>query len=86
MVPQLCTTPSPAGLVDLLAYCVQALGLPKVVSAAIEARDAAFAAVESGPSRRPWEHARRCEVVVAAGEDDWDGSDMYLSFTPPNSE
>lgn len=79
-VPQLCTTPSPAGRVDLLGYCVHALGLPKVVSAAIEARDAARAALESGPSRRPWEHARRCEVVIAAAKPDWDQRDMYGSF------
>lgn len=82
LVPQLCTTPSPAGLVELLSFCVHALGLPKVVSAATEARDAARAALELGPSRRPWEHARRCEVVIGAAEADWDERDMYVSFNP----
>lgn len=81
LVQQLCTTPPPAGLVDLLAYCVHALGLPKVVHAATEARDAARAALEVGPCRRRWEHARRCEVVIAAAEADWDERDMYVSFT-----
>ncbi|WGX97258.1 hypothetical protein [Nocardioides sp. L-11A] len=86
MVPRLCTTPPPAGLVDLLGYCVHALGLPKVVSAAIAARDAARAALEVGASRRPWEHARRCEVVFAAAEADWDERDMYASFAQPSAE
>ncbi len=86
LVPQLCMTPPPTGLVDLLAYCVHALGLPKVVNAATEARDAARTALASGPSRRPWEHARRCEVVIAAADADWDERDMYASFSPSVAE
>ena len=86
LVPQLCEPPPPAGLVELLSYCVPALGLPKVVSAATEARHTALAALESGPSRRPWDHARRCEVVIAAAEADWDEQEMYVSFSPPNAE
>lgn len=83
LVPQLCETPPPAGLVELLSYSVHALGLPKVVDAATEARAAALAALEAGPSLRPWEHARRCEVVIAAAESDWDEQDMYVSFGRP---
>lgn len=86
LVPQLCETPPPAGLVELLSYSVHALGLPKVVSAATQAREVALAALEAGPSRRPWEHARRCEVVIAAAEADWEEQDMYVSFSPPNAE
>lgn len=85
LVPQLCETPPPAGLVELLSYCVHALGLPKVVNAAKEARDAVLAALETGPSLRPWEHARRCEVVMAAAEVDWDEQDMYESFSAPTA-
>ncbi|MCR1781906.1 hypothetical protein KVF89_05105 [Nocardioides carbamazepini] len=83
MVPQLCESPPPAGLVELLSYSVHALGLPKVVAAARDAREAALTALEAGPSLRPWEHARRCEVVIAAADSDWDEQDMYVSFGGP---
>lgn len=83
LVPQLCETPPPAGLVELLSFSVHALGLAKVVNAAKEARESALAALETGPSLRPWEHARRCEVVIAAAQADWDEQDMYESFSAP---
>lgn len=85
LVPQLCETPPVAGLVELLSYCVHALGLPRVVNAATEAREAAVAALESGQSLRPWEHARLCEVVIAAAEADWDEQDLYESFSAPTA-
>ncbi|MBM7517120.1 hypothetical protein [Nocardioides nitrophenolicus] len=85
MVPQLCETPPPAGLVELLSYIVHALGLPKIVAAARDAREAALSSLGPGPSLRPREYARRCEVVVAAAEPDWEERDMYVSFSPPTT-
>lgn len=81
LVPSLCETPPPSGLVELLGYCVHTLKLPQVLASAQECRRAALEELSRGGSLRPWEHARRCEQVIEAASPDWEDREMFVSLS-----
>ena len=81
LVAQLCETPPPSGLTDLLGYCVHSLDLPEVLASARRLRRGALDELERGESRRPWEHARRWEQVIEAADRNWEARDMFESLS-----
>lgn len=85
LVPQLCETPPPAGLTDLLGYCAHSLRLPEVLASARRFLERALDELERGESLRPWEHARRCERVIEAADRNWEARDMFPSLVLPHS-
>ncbi|MBM0124543.1 hypothetical protein [Pimelobacter simplex] len=81
LVPKLCETPPPSGLSDLLEYCAHTLDLPALLAAARQQRSVSLDQLHRGESRRPWEHARRCEQVIEAADPNWEARDMYASLS-----
>jgi len=81
LVPMLCETPPPSGLIELLSYCVHSLGLADVIVSAREHRRVALEELERGESRRPWEHVRRCEQVIEAADPNWEDREMFESLS-----
>lgn len=67
----------PAGLVEMLGYCVHTLNLPDVVAAAEARRQAALTAWNEGIPGGFWDQARRCERVIAAANPNWEERELF---------
>lgn len=80
LVPRLGRDPDPAGLVELLSYCVHTLDLPLVLAQLKAARTEAQAKLAGGESLRPWDHVRRCEHVLMAADSEWEDREMFPSL------
>ena len=77
MAKRVGTTPHPNGSVELLAYAVHVLRLPRLITAIEQMQHAAQAAGSIG---RPWEWAYRYQRILDAQQAEWADRDLFPSL------